>query len=311
MSCQLQIVSNITRNIISLIIFLFITTVSFNAQAFDLFGKKLPDSITYEILDSELQPYNSLTEAQKNALLALEARVRGISEKKIKNAYGVALVGDDLAILNEVIEKLEIENVILDADPKSNDQTLPFSGYITFADEVGRSLQLGFILQINENTNGQRVQVINLNPIFWGTPNIELFVIPEKALDASTSSAEKDYIALYKNLTSKSLNINDIPYAHDKYFIVAFFKSLIPPGVLVSLKVADDKDGAHGNVENNKFQVFDGGWMVAIQPLEANLQKEMKWAKVTYQTDDTIYKGMDDSERIVGLFQLGTSRGDY
>ena len=294
--------------ITSILLLLFLAVTSFNAQAFNLFGKKLPKEISYEILDAKLDPF-AATDSQKNALLALEAGLRGVSDSKIKKAYDVKLKGDDLGVIKEVIQNLEIQNIILDLDPQASEPNMPLSGYITFADEVGRSLQLGFIMQTNANSQAQEVQVTNLNPIFWGTPNIELFIVPEEALDASTASAEKNYINLYKNISSKSINVNNLPYGQQTYFIVAFFKGLVPPGVLVSLKTSNEKDGPQGSTDNNKFQMFEGGWVVAIQSIDANLQAEPKWAKITYQADTKIYEGMDDAERIIGLFQIGASGG--
>lgn len=82
---------NPTHKLISALIILTLSLFTFEAFAFGLFGQKIPKSINYEILNSEFEPHTQLTSNQSSALLALEAKIRGHSSKKIKKKLSVSI----------------------------------------------------------------------------------------------------------------------------------------------------------------------------------------------------------------------------
>jgi len=264
-----------------------------------LFGTKISTTITYEVVDSKLQPISPLPQAYQQSLLSLEAGLRGVKKSKIQKSLGIDLIGEDINVMQETLKNLKVINVLLDNIPASGDQSAPVSGYMTFSDDVGRSLQIGFVLL----TSASRVTVISLKPIFYGAPNIEVFVVPEKLLDASTSSAERNYSALYKNISSKSLKPGSFPAGNDKYVVAAFFKSLIPPGVIVGLKLDREKEGLQGDTTNNKYQIFEDGWIVAVSSIQTNLLTNPMWAKITLKPDSKLFDKSD--EYLVGLYSIG------
>ena len=279
-----------------------LTFVLFSSQGVaGLFGKKISTSISYEIIDAKLQPVSALSPTLKNSLLSLEAGLRGTKNNTIKNDLGVNLLGQDIAAMQESLKNLQVISVLLDKIPDVNNQSEPLSGYMTFSDEVGRSLQIGFVLLATPTD----VTVISLNPIFYGAPTIELFIVAEDELDATTVSAEKNYISLYKNISSKSLKPGSYPDGRKKYYIAAFFKSVVPPGVIVTLKADANKDGLQGDSRNNKYQFFDDSWLVAIREIETNLTTNTIWAKVTLKPDSKLYSQTKGEEYLVGLFNIG------
>lgn len=279
-----------------------LTFILFSSQGVaGLFGKKISTSISYEIIDAKLQPVSALSPTLKNSLLSLEAGLRGTKNNTIKNDLGVNLLGQDIAAMQESLKNLQVISVLLDKIPDVNNQSEPLSGYMTFSDEVGRSLQIGFVLLATPTD----VTVISLNPIFYGAPTIELFIVAEDELDATTVSAEKNYISLYKNISSKSLKPGSYPDGRKKYYIAAFFKSVVPPGVIVTLKADANKDGLQGDSRNNKYQFFDDSWLVAIREIETNLTTNTIWAKVTLKPDSKLYSQTKGEEYLVGLFNIG------
>ena len=279
-----------------------LTFVLFSSQGVaGLFGKKISTSISYEIIDAKLQPVSALSPTLKNSLLSLEAGLRGTKNNTIKNDLGVNLLGQDIAAMQESLKNLQVISVLLDKIPDVNNQSEPLSGYMTFSDEIGRSLQIGFVLLATPTD----VTVISLNPIFYGAPTIELFIVAEDELDATTVSAEKNYISLYKNISSKSLKPGSYPDGRKKYYIAAFFKSVVPPGVIVTLKADANKDGLQGDSRNNKYQFFDDSWLVAIREIETNLTTNTIWAKVTLKPDSKLYSQTKGEEYLVGLFNIG------
>lgn len=279
-----------------------LTFILFSSQGVaGLFGKKISTSISYEIIDAKLQPVSALSPTLKNSLLSLEAGLRGTKNNTIKNDLGVNLLGQDIAAMQESLKNLQVISVLLDKIPDVNNQSEPLSGYMTFSDEVGRSLQIGFVLLATPTD----VTVISLNPIFYGAPTIELFIVAEDELDATTVSAEKNYISLYKNISSKSLKPGSYPDGRKKYYIAAFFKSVVPPGVIVTLKADANKDGLQGDSRNNKYQFFDDSWLVAIREVETNLTTNTIWAKVTLKPDSKLYSQTKGEEYLVGLFNIG------
>ena len=284
-----------------------LTFILFSSQGVaGLFGKKISTSISYEIIDAKLQPVSALSPTLKNSLLSLEAGLRGTKNNTIKNDLGVNLLGQDIAAMQESLKNLQVISVLLDKIPDVNNQSEPLSGYMTFSDEVGRSLQIGFVLLATPKD----VTVISLNPIFYGAPTIELFIVAEDELDATTVSAEKNYISLYKNISSKSLKPGSYPDGRKKYYIAAFFKSVVPPGVIVTLKADANKDGLQGDSRNNKYQFFDDSWLVAIREIETNLTTNTIWAKVTLKPDSKLYSQTKGEEYLVGLFNIGGGKNN-
>ena len=85
-----------------------------------LFDKKISTSISYEIIDEELKPVDTLSPLIKNSLLSLEAGLRGTKNKTIKKSLGVNLVGKDIYAMQESIKNLQVTNVLLDSIPSSN-----------------------------------------------------------------------------------------------------------------------------------------------------------------------------------------------
>ena len=264
-----------------------------------LFDKKISTSISYEIIDEELKPVDTLSPLIKNSLLSLEAGLRGTKNKTIKKSLGVNLVGKDIYAMQESIKNLQVTNVLLDSIPSS--PTEPLSGYMSFGDEVGRLLQIGFVVLATESD----VTVISLNPIFFGAPTVELFIVPEDKLDATTVNAEKNYIDLYHNISSNSINPRSYPGGKKKYYIAAFFKSMVPPGVIVTLKTDRNKDGLQGDTRDNKFKMYDDSWIVAVREIETDLLTSSLWAKVTLKADSQLYENSSGEEYLVGLFNVG------
>ena len=259
----------------------------------------IPTSVTYEVVDSSLAQVTSLSPVHQKTLLTLEAGLRGAKNKTIKKSLGVELVGEGVAAMQENLKNLQVLNVLLDNVPASGDNSSPFSGYMTFSDEVGRVLQIGFVVL----RSADQVTVISLNPIFFGAPDIEVFIVPEDKLDASTTSAENNYSALYKNISSSSLKPGSYPAVRDKYIVAAFFKSMVPPGVVVGLKLDAVKEGLQGETSNNKYQIFDDGWIVAVTTIETNLVTNPVWAKITFKQDTQ--PNPDNDEYLIGLYRIG------
>lgn len=295
-----------TRILIFILFAIIFSTPSIAGLFDKLTSAPIPTSISYEIIDAKLQSVNSLTQTLENSLLGLEAGLRGFNNKKIQKDIGVNLIGEDIAAMQESIKNLQVISVLLDNIPSATSNSEPLSGYMTFSDEVGRTLQIGFVL-LATNTD---VTIISLNPVFYGAPTIELFIVPEDELDATTVSAEKNYISLYKNISSKSLNPGSYPTGRKKYYVAAFFKSIVPPGVIVTLKADVKKDGLQGDSRNNKYQFYDDSWLVAIREIETNLTTNTIWAKVTLKPDSKLYSQTKGEEYLVGLFNIGGGKNN-
>ena len=268
-------------------------------------GSKIETSITYEILDSQLQIIDSLPQAQTNALLALDAAMRGIKSKKIQKSLTVTISGKQIDAIKDIISNLSVKNVVIDNMGGTNGAASPFSGLITLADGVGRSIQIGFVMLISKVSSGYDVEVVNLNPSFWGAPNMEVFIVEDESVDSSTQSVINNYVGLYKNISSKSLSASAYPSGKRKYIAVVFFKNLIAPNARVKVKLASERAGLEGISGDNYFQVFEGGWVVGVRSFESDLINDVKWLKITIQSDKSNYPAMNDEERLVGLFPLG------
>ncbi len=153
----------------SLIFCLALLSIQAHAGLFDIrIGKKVETEINFELLDSQLQSIGSLPQAQKNSLLALDAAMRGIKTKKIKKSLNVNISGEQIDAIKDVISNLSIKNAVIDNMGGTNGAASPFSGLITMADDVGRSIQIGFLMSISNAASGYDVQVVNLNPSFLG-----------------------------------------------------------------------------------------------------------------------------------------------
>lgn len=268
-------------------------------------GAKVENTITYELLNSDLQIIDSLPTAQSNALLALDAAMRGVKSKKIKKKLGINISGEKIDAIKQVINSLSIKNVVIDNVGATTGAASPFSGLIFMSDEIGRSVQISFVMLISGSASAHDVQVVNLSPSFFGAPNMDVFIVTDETIDASTESTIKNFSSLYKNISTKSLTADSFPSGTKKYVAMVFFKSLIAPNVKVKVKLSNEKTGLEGNSEGNYFQIFEDGWVVAAKPFEGNLLQQNQWMKVTFQSNNKIYPAMSDKEYLVGLFKLG------
>ena len=273
-----------------------------------LFGSKIEKSINYELLDANLKHIESIPLAQTNALLALDAAMRGIKTKKIKKSLSVNIIGEQIDAIEDLITALSIKNVVIDNLGDTAGAASPFSGVMFMADDIGRSIQISFVMLIASSSSGHDVQVLSLSPSFWGAPNMEVFIVPDESIDGSIASSINNYSGLYEKIATKSLSADQFPSGTHKYVAVVFFKSIIAPNVKVKVKLSKDKAGLSGNSEGNYFQVYEGGWIVAVKSFEGNLLQQQQWMKITFQSDNNVYPAMNDDEYLVGLFMLGNGR---
>ena len=285
-----------------LFVLLVCVTGLFAADAFalNLFGgNKFPKSIDYTVVGNDLAPYTQLTSEQSNALLALEAKLRGHSSKKVKKKLGVVTPDELFPESEKLIKSLVVEEVAL-FDATS---TTDLAGFMRFADGSGRNVEFWFVMALQKNTN-LAIDVQALDISTSSGVDVELFVVPEDKINAATIIAVNDYAKLYKEIGSIALANNASMSSTENYIAVAFFKELIAPGMQINMKLADTQEGPAGLAYESRYKLVEDAWLVTMLPLNKNAMRDNKWVKITQQAKSSAYPDELNEERVIRLFQL-------
>jgi len=287
--------------VISALIILAISLFAFEVFAFGLLGQKIPKNINYEILNNEFRPHSQLTSNQSSALLALEAKIRGYSSKKIKKKLGIS-IPDTLFPGSEIFTKpLTVDEVALANTASESDM----AGFMRFTDETGRHATFWFDLTIDAKEKSSSVNIQALELVTQSNTEIELFLIPEDAINTSTIYAAKDYSKLYKEISSIATKINHTTVTGlQKYIAVAFYKELIAPNMSINMKLTDMQEGTSGQADESHYKLVEDAWLVTILPLHLDLARDKRWIKITAQAKTDAYNSDLSEEHVIGLFPL-------
>ncbi|MEM8845362.1 MAG: hypothetical protein AAGB35_10025 [Pseudomonadota bacterium] len=263
-----------------------------------LFGSKISKSITYEVFDSELEPYSALTNDQSNALLALEACLLGNSAKKVNKALGIDLGDSCIKDFKNTLRDFEVSSVMLTDVDQDNSQ---LSGLMKFKSESNRTALFFFTLDYVLGGDTSKGKVDNLHLVTMPLPYIEIFLAQAALLSANTVA---NYEQLYRDVKSKSIKQGKLPPGTKDYVAVIMFKQIHDAGVNFKLKISDNPEGVDGDAVDSIAKYYDGGWLVIAQEFKMDLTQQRKYIKLTLQSDE---EGMEQfrQETLVESIPMG------
>ena len=276
--------------------------IALDASALNLFGSKLPKAINYQVFDSQFEKYASLSKAQNKSLLALESVIRGIANKKIQKKLGVSISEAEFPGSENFVKPLQVANVVL-ADNSLSDSKI--AGIMEFSDDTGRSVKFWFDMNIEETAKHVNATVLALEMMIQANPKVELFVVPDNAIDTTAVYAIKDYKKLYEKISNIAVNKrNHATSGQQEYTAVAFYKELIAPDMKVRMKIANTQDDASGLEDESRYALIEDTWLVTVLPFYADLTRDNKWIKITMQSKANAYDNKLADEYVAGLFSL-------
>ncbi|MFK7794905.1 MAG: hypothetical protein AB8B89_06115 [Gammaproteobacteria bacterium] len=270
-----------------------------DALAIDLFGKKIPKKIHYQVLNSEFKNHSPLTLNQSKTLLAIESCIQGIPEKKILKRLGVSIINKTPQEKHTFIQPLFVNEVVL-TDTTSESS---IAGIMEFTDKTGRSVKFWFDLKLKPKAKKTEVTILSLNLMMNANPQVELFLVPEDAIDTPILYAVENYSDLYSKISSIAINkYNPAPIGMHEYIAIAFHKELIAPNINIKMKISTQQDGVLGNEDESRYKLIKNSWLVTILPFYSDLSSNKKWIKITAQSSPNIYSKELTEERLIGSF---------
>ncbi len=205
----------------------------------------------------------------KAAVNALVMRLRGMPEDRVEAetaVRGSGLVAPQPGFRYRGFSVRQVKFTNFQA-PAEGSGTLSLSGYLHFADDIGRSAAAAFSLRYAVAIDDIVFESARVEPLYPRQPRIESYVIPLDRAEAALAAAAGDHAALHARVSGNALparGFGQLPAGAGDYVIFVFSMDRLGPGAEFEVLLSTDSGGTGGYGGDTRYLISPQGWAAAL-----------------------------------------------